>query len=180
MRTTLFLLILLLAIAGCAGKGAGTNPDAANATDAAEASSPAEGVGEAEDTSIIDSVQLEPVGEMQLADGRVLEITDTIKIDKYYIYISGKLNGRSSTVMSLTRLDDLQRWKSIVFQDPHTFTIITRDDTQLRFTDARVFMGADSHDEYAFISTRLGSFQTEQATVLKRDVKAITIYQPQE
>ncbi|QGY39459.1 hypothetical protein GM415_04760 [Pseudodesulfovibrio cashew] len=178
MRTVFSLLLILLLLAACAGKeDVPADPAAENATAESGEAAPDSA---ADANAIVENITIGPVGDLQLADGNAMEITKLNKIGKYYIYISGKLNGRSSTVVSLTRLDDLQHWKKIIFQDQHTFTIVNSEDRELHFSDSRVYLGSDSADTYSFITTPAGSFQEEPATVKKKDVKVINIYQPTE
>lgn len=196
MRTIFLTILLLLTLTACAGKEDapidGTTADTPAAEEAATEDTPAddqpaaeapaaEAPAEDENVSVIDeNLLIGPVGDIRMANGSVLELTSLDKIGKYYIYISGKLNGRSSTVISFTRLDDLARWKSITFQDPHNFTITTRGDQQLNFMDSRVYIGSDSHETYTFQTTPESSYQAEQITVKKQDVKVINFTQPTE
>ncbi len=136
----------------------------------------AETLGPKGDISVInDDLRLEPVGTMIMRDGSTYEITELIKLDKYLIYIVGKLNGRSSTVISLTRLSDLQLWGSIQFKDPKAFTIVSRNKKELFFSDARLYLGSDSATTYTFISTNPNNFQPVTIEVQKKNVQAITI-----
>lgn len=119
-----------------------------------------------------------PFGSMELTDGTVVEITELERLSKYYIYITGKLNGRASTVISLTRLSDLRHWKQIHFQNPKTFTIVNRQDKELFFTDCRIYLGSSSHDSFTFITTNPANYKEEPITIKKSDVKTININQP--
>lgn len=114
-----------------------------------------------------------PVGEIHLQDGTAIEIMDLKRFGKYYIYVSGKLNGRSAMVISLTRLDDLRRWTGIAFQDQYTFTLVTKNKKELNFTDGHVYLGSDSTTDYSFIATNTSSYMIEEMSVKKSDVKLI-------
>jgi hypothetical protein len=136
----------------------------------------AETLGPSGDVSVInDDLRLEPIGTVIMRDGTAYEIAELIKLDKYFIYIVGKLNGRSSTVISLTRLSDLQLWDSIQFKDPRTFTIVSKNKKELFFADSRLYLGSDSATTYSFISTNPNNFQPVTVEVQKKNVKAITI-----
>jgi len=124
---------------------------------------------------IRDDLRLEPLGTMTLRDGTVLEIMDFVKLGKFYIYLSGKLNSRSSTVVSFTRLSDLQMWASISFSDQHTLTVVDRSRKEMLFTDARLYLGTDSPNTYTFTTLNRNNYQPETAVVFKRDVASITI-----
>ncbi|ADU64288.1 MAG: hypothetical protein KUA35_01395 [Pseudodesulfovibrio sp.] len=127
-------------------------------------------------TSVIsDNLRLEPLGSVTLNNGTVHNIMDFQKLGKYFIYIAGKLNGRSSTIISLTRLTDLQNWSSIAFKDPHTFTIVDKKKKELFFAESRLYLGTDSPATYTFISMNPNNFQPEVIEVNKRDVKSIVI-----
>jgi uncharacterized lipoprotein len=92
-----------------------------------------------------------PLGQVQLRDGTTLKIEALQKLgDDYWIYVSGKLNGRSSTVVSLTRFRDLMNWPSIVFKDRHTFTITNRNGKEWVFEDANLYLGDGEADNYSF------------------------------
>lgn len=127
-------------------------------------------------TSVIDeNLRLEPLGAVTLRNGTVYEIMDFKMLGKYFIYIAGKLNGRSSTIISLTRLTDLQNWSSISFKDPRTFTIVDRNKKELFFAESRLYLGTDSPTTYTFISVNPNNFQPEIIEVNKKDVKSIVI-----
>lgn len=183
MRTILFILMLMLTLTACAGKDGSTDLNADNAT-AAEAAA-AEGGEVVEEIVVEETVEIEttldpnvildPVGDVRMVDGTVHELTSFKKLGQYYIYIVGKLNGRSSTVISLTRLDDLQNWAAIQFKDRRTFTIVTKREKQLYFEDSRVYIGSDSHDTYSFYSMDPNTYDTSLIEVKKSDVAAINI-----
>lgn len=177
MRTILLTLMLLLTLAACAGKedvpvdGAATE-DAQSEEAAAEAApadedKPVAGVAKEE-------VAAGPVGNIQLKDGSVIEIAEFKKLGKYYLYISGKLNGRSSTVISFTRLRDVQRWAMFEFKDPYNFIISTKQGKALRFLDSRIYIGSKSHETYSFYITN-ALFEKELLKVKKADVVSISI-----
>jgi hypothetical protein len=127
-------------------------------------------------TSVIsDNLRLEPLGAVTLRNGTVYEIMDFKKLGKYFIYIAGKLNGRSSTIISLTRLSDLQNWSTIAFKDPYNFTIVDKKKKELFFAESRLYLGTDSPATYTFISVNPNNFQPEVIEVNKKDVKSIVI-----
>jgi len=115
-----------------------------------------------------------PVGNIRLKDGSAIEITELKKLGKYYLYISGKLNGRSSTVISLTRLRDLRHWDSFTFKDPYNFIITTKSGKDLRFLDSRIYIGNDSHDTFSFYTTT-DDFEKKLIEINKADVTSINI-----
>jgi hypothetical protein len=149
-------------------------PDSAPATQ--EASAPAQGPdGAPASTNTLNDVVPEgPVGTLQLTDGTTVELTELIKLGNYYLYISGKLNGRSSTVVSLTRFRDLQRWEAFIFKDKNTFTITTKQGKELVFMDARLYLGSGSSDTYSFYTIN-DRFDKVQIDVKKSDVATITL-----
>lgn len=186
VRTILLALLLTLLLLGCASKDDTPEEPAAEATESAQATETTESADSAAgqptgDTALDEEILLsDPVGEMHLQNGTVWEITKLMPIGKFSIYIVGQLNGRSSTVISLTRLSDLRRWKSIEFKDPHTFTITSRDDERYAFTDGYLFLGTDSNRTYTFLSADPITFDNEEVEVNKEDVLAITIKAPSE
>lgn len=125
---------------------------------------------------IREDLRLDPLGTMTLRDGSVLEIMEFVKLGKFYIYLSGKLNGRSSTVVSFTRLSDLQLWASISFRDQHTLTVVDRGRKEMFFTDARLYLGSDSPNTYTFVTLNRNNYQPETAVVYKKDVVSITLH----
>jgi len=177
--------MLLLTLTACAGKDDAPIDDAAAENPASEDAVPAETApaeqAQTDETAAKkksiaeEEAQIGPIGNIRLADGSALELTKFEKIGKYYIYISGKLNGRSSTVVSFTRLSDLKHFASIRFKDQHTFTIITKGEKELHFADSRVYIGSDSPTTYTFHTTRPDSYKTELIEVNKADVKEIII-----
>ena len=175
MRTKFFILLMIMALAACGGKS--TDP-----TDQAAANATAEATVPAEDQGLGDSVlaiQFEPIGEVALTDGTIIPIVEFKQISKYYIYITGKLNGRASTVISLTRLDDMMRWAGIAFKDPNNFVIITRDQKQRHFTDSRIFIGTDSHENFSFITSG-DNYTTQSIDVKKADISTIKFMRAKE
>ncbi|MFH1913245.1 MAG: hypothetical protein ABIK45_03080 [Pseudomonadota bacterium] len=124
---------------------------------------------------IREDLRLDPLGTMTLRDGTVLEIMDFVKLGKFYIYLSGKLNGRSSTVVSFTRLSDLQMWASIAFKDQNALTVMDKNRKEMFFTDARLYLGSDSPNTYTFVTLNRNNYQPETAVVYKRDVVSIVI-----
>lgn len=183
MRTILMTLMLLMLLTGCAGKeDVPADPAAGGDEQAAQVAEGEEGSPAAsKDVSVVDDViKSDPVGTIELVDGTVYELTEVEKIDRYYIYISGKLNGRSSTVISLTRLDDLIKWKAIVFKDPHTFAIVGRQGKKIYFADSDIYFGSDDYHSISFQTTLPGKYTTQLMTVDKRDLKAIVFNDPVE
>lgn len=189
LTTILLALLLALLLAGCSGKDV-TPEELADEAAAEEAMEAKDGVTDetassseaSDDVGLdIETLVVDPVGTIRLKDGTTHELTKLKTIGKYYIYIVGKLGGRSSTVISLTRLRDLRRWKTIVFKDPHTFTITSQNDKELVFTDAYLFIGSDSATTYSFISANPMTFEDEDLEVKKLDVVGIEIIpEPQE
>ena len=116
-----------------------------------------------------------PFGELQLADGSRMEVLNLKRFGKYYIYISGKLNGRSAMVVSLTRLNDIRRWTGIAFKDQNTFTVVTKGEKELHFTEGHVYLGSDSTTDYTFFSTDPNSYMEKEMSVKKTDVKLLLI-----
>jgi len=187
MRNILLTLMLVLTLTACGGKeDVPTDPAGETATteQAAESATAEEDAAQTDDAakttsddkSIVDAdIMTDPMGEVHLADGRVLELSKLEKIGKYYMYITGKLNGRSSTVISFTRLDDIRHWKGISFTDPHNFSIVNGQDKELRFEQSRIYIGSDSADTFTFYTLDSSGFDIELTTVNKRDVKLIAI-----
>lgn len=160
MRTRLFALTLALllaaSLAACSAKDEAAQqpvPDAA-ADQAASApdKTPADPDKAPVSTHTIkEEIPAGPVARVQLRDGSTLTVDSLEKLGgDYWIYITGKLNGRSSTVVSLTRFRDLMQWKSIVFKDPHSFIITTRHGQEWHFEDANLYLGSDKPGTYAF------------------------------
>jgi hypothetical protein len=157
MRTLLpaltLALLLALSLAACSAKDETAQQPIADADAAAEATAPeAEAAKTPTSThSIQEEIPNGPVGQVQLKDGTTLKIEALQKLgDDYWIYVSGKLNGRSSTVVSLTRFRDLMSWPSIVFKDPHTFTITNRRGKEWVFEDANLYLGDGEAANYSF------------------------------
>jgi len=139
--------------------------------DAAEAPAPE---GNATDAKA-EEVPTGPIGEMHLADGSIVEIIELQKIGKFYLYLSGKLEGRTTTVLSPTRLADVRNWAGIAFQDQYTLTIVTKSEKQLQFTDAHLYLGSDDPVSYSFVTTDPNTFEQVVTTVKKADVKTIAL-----
>ncbi len=186
MRTIVFILMLMLTLTACAGKDNMTPEEAAQIeaaeTEGAEAAEAAED-GAAADTgddaaaspeaTLADDFQLDPIGEVKMRDGTSYALARLEKLGPYFIYIAGKLNGRSSTVISLTRMSDLRRWPGIAFQTPNDFSIVTKEEKQLDFKDSRIYIGSSSHDTFTFWAMNPETYQEEKITVKKADVGAI-------
>ncbi|MEF2230339.1 MAG: hypothetical protein V3571_05375 [Pseudodesulfovibrio sp.] len=116
-----------------------------------------------------------PIGELHMADGAIHEILALQKFGKFYFYLSGKLDGRTTTVLSPTRLEDVKRWAGIAFQDQNTLTIVTKGQKQLLFTDAHLYLGSDDPDSYSFMTTDPNTYEDVLLSVKKADVKTIAI-----
>ncbi|WP_319582705.1 hypothetical protein [uncultured Pseudodesulfovibrio sp.] len=162
MRTILLsltlALLLTMSLAACSAKDeTAQQPVPDEPAAAAEAATPAEPVAEKADSSPASTHSIQevipegPVGRVQLKDGSTIKIEALQKLgNDYWIYVSGKLNGRSSTVVSLTRFNDLMNWPSIAFKDPHTFTITNRNGKEWVFEDANLYLGDGKADSYTF------------------------------
>jgi len=181
MRTIsiIMILALTLALAACGSKDeAAGDPMAETAEQAApEAGQPEAVEGEAKTNGPVhpkrvDILPVGPVGTMQMADGTEMEITNLLKVQGYYLYVTGKLNGRSSSVISFTRFQDMKRWKAFIFKDQNNFIITTKAGKELVFMDARLYLGTDSGDEYVF--TTLKDYEEVEVSVRKSDVATIT------
>lgn len=169
MRTIFLTLLMIMTLAACGGKNTAPETDAANAT-ADNATIPE---GDESLDAILD-IQFEPIGTFILTDGTEVPLVEFKKIGKYYIYMTGKLDGRASTVISLTRQDDMSGWAGIAFRGPHEFVIVTRDEKKLHFTDARIFIGSDSHESFTFITSG-ENYTTHPIDVKKEDVSALKL-----
>ncbi|MBG0791637.1 MAG: hypothetical protein H0S80_14190 [Desulfovibrionaceae bacterium] len=163
MRTTLIALLLALALTGCgfaddspeepttpavAGEADGAPADAATQ----EADGSEEEGAAASTNEVMDIVPDGPLATVQLANGSTLEILGLEKLGKYYLYLHGDLNGRSSTIISYTRFQDMARWDAIIFKDENNFIVTTKQGKEMIFMNARLFLGSDSNDTYAFYS----------------------------
>ncbi|MGE4421425.1 MAG: hypothetical protein AB7D39_03945 [Pseudodesulfovibrio sp.] len=156
MRTRLLALTLALllaaSLAACSAKDEAALqpvPDEAAASQEAPAADAAK--TPASTHTIKEEIPAGPVGKVQLKDGTTIQIEALEKLGgDYWIYVTGKLNGRSSTVVSLTRFRDLMNWRSISFKDPHTFTITTSHGKEWVFEDANLYLGDGKSNNYAF------------------------------
>lgn len=167
MRTIFLTLLIALCLTACGGKN--TAPDADNATAQNATVAEGEGLGD-----LMLNIQLEPIGVFILKDGTTIPVLEFEKIGKYYIYIDGKLDGRASTVISLTRQDDMIHWAGIAFHDPTNFLIVTRKEKQLEFSDARIFIGSDSYETFRFITSG-ENYTSKPIEVKKEDVATIKL-----
>ncbi len=170
MRTIFLTLAFLIAIAvPCLAED--TPEEAVSVaesveTETVEIQTP-DGTVEETETEVVEEIVTDPdfmvgpFGSLMLMDGTTYEIAELEKISKYYVYITGKLNGRSSTVISLTRLKDLRHWNQIGFHDPSNFKIFTNEGKELIFTDARIYFGSPSSDSFTFIINNPMSYQEE-------------------
>ncbi|WP_316898054.1 hypothetical protein [Pseudodesulfovibrio indicus] len=180
MRNLLLALMLVLTLVACSAKDEGVQqpvPEAppAEAPDTASAEAPPAKAsnGPVSTNSVRDVVPEGAVGTVQLTNGTTMELTELIKLGDYYLYISGKLNGRSSTVVSLTRFRDLQKWSSIVFKDPRTFVVSNKKGKEWSFEDAALYLGTDKPGMYAFktLNTRYDVVPVE---IPKNEIAIIT------
>ncbi|WP_319541394.1 hypothetical protein [uncultured Pseudodesulfovibrio sp.] len=183
MRTTIIALMLVLTLAACGTKDDSIEspmPDTETADQTAPAASDANqtqvsDTQEPKSTNTIKDVLPEgPVGTLQLANGSTMEISELIKLGKYYFYMSGKLNGRSPTIVSFTRFSDFQKFEAFIFKDEHNFIVTTKKGKELIFMDARIYMGSDSTDTYTFYSVD-EYLDKKLVTVKKSDVATIKI-----
>lgn len=182
MRTILIImmLVLTLALAACGSKDEAVEDPMADAAAAEQVTPEAEEIEAIENEKPegpirperVDILPVGPVGTMQLADGTELEITNLLKVQGYYLYVVGKLNGRSSSVISFTRFQDVKRWKAFIFKDQSNFIITTKAGKELIFMDARLYLGTDSGDEYVF--TTLRDYEEVEVSIRKSDVATIT------
>ena len=188
MRTLIstLLLLTLLSVAALAQEAPPESPAAPDGAaqetvgDDPEAPVPGEAAPAGEEGAAAEPpaeeavVPAGPVGEMHMADGSIIEILSLQKLGKFYLYLSGKLDGRTSTVLSPTRLADIRLWAGIAFQDQHTLAIVTKDEHQYNFTDARLYLGSDDPVSYSFMGTDPNTYEESPVTVKKADVKAIS------
>jgi hypothetical protein len=156
MRTLLLALtlavLLATSLAACSAKDEAVQqpvPDEAAAAPEAPAADAAK--TRASTHTIKEEIPDGPVGQVMLKDGTTLKIEALQKLGgDYWIYVSGKLNGRTSTVVSLTRFHDLMNWRSIAFKDTHSFTITTSHGKEWAFEDANLYLGDGEANEYTF------------------------------
>ena len=156
MRTIIIALLLATTLFGCGffddSVEEPTTPAVAGET--GEEAAPAAGTqpeGPVTSTNeVADIVPEGPVGTVQMANGSTIEILGLAKLGKYYLYISGELNGRTSTVISYTRFQDVTKWDAFIFKDANNFIITTKEGKELIFMNARFFLGSDSYDTYSF------------------------------
>lgn len=155
MRIIAIISLLMLLLTGCATTKGGNEP--------------AESSG-AETTAI---ERAQPIGTVVLRDGSTMELTSFKKTAPHYLRITGKLNGRSSTLIQMTRVDDIRGWKGISFENPATFTIRTQEGKEHPFTDGQVFVGGESEESFTFMSIASGSSEEKESVVPKSEVKLI-------
>jgi len=179
MRAVSVVLMLLVLIAGCAGK----SDQPINTDDQAAAGETVTGEttdAAVESTATSYETLFTPVGNLYLQDGSTVEITDIKRLGNFLIYINGELNGRTPTVMSITRQDDLWNWKVLIFEEDGSLIIRTRANKQLRFTDAHVYLGSADHQEYTFLRRNSINLELEEVSVDKSKVKAIAFNKPED
>ena len=182
MRTILPALILALTLALTLG-GCGffddspeepMEPAVAQETgdEAAAPQAPVSEDGVSSTNEVEDIVPEGPVATVQLANGSTMEVLGLKKLGKYYLYISGELNGRTSTVVSYTRFQDVAQWDAFIFKDANNFIITTKEGKELVFMNARLFLGSDSNDTYSFYSFN-DNYEQDLVEVKKSDVATI-------
>lgn len=184
MRTILtsltLALILALALPGCSffddSPEEPVEPAVAGETDngaaapAAEESRPA---GERSSANEVhDEVPEGPLATVQMADGSTIDIQGFKKLGQYYLYVAGDLNGRTSSVISYTRYQDVAKWDAFIFKDANNFVITTKEGKELVFMNARLFLGSDSNATYAFYAFD-DDYQKALVEVKKADVASI-------
>lgn len=157
MRIIAILSLLLLLVTGCGSK----NTETAEAPEAAPAAVEAEVAQEAD-----------PVGTVVFTDGSTLEFTEFKQDDPVYLHISGKLNGRTSTLIQMTRVDDIRTWKGITFESPDTFSVVYRNNKEFRFTDATLTIGGEG-DTISFMNKEPGE-DLKEVSVPKGNIKLIS------
>jgi len=160
MRTRLFALTLALLLAAsltaCSAKDEAAQQPVPDAAADQAASGPDKAPADADKVptsthTVKEEIPTGPVARVQLRNGTTMIVDSLEKLGgDYWIYVTGKLNGRSSTVVSLTRFHDLMQWKDIVFKDPHSFVITTRRGQEWHFEEANVYLGSDKPGTYAF------------------------------
>lgn len=155
MRTIFITLLLALTLTACGffddsveEPMTAQNPEATQEEVASEDMAQPEIVASTNEVKDIPPEGL--VGTLQLANGSTLEIVDLAKLGNYYVYVTGELNGRSSTVISFTRFQDMQQWEAIIFKDANNFIITTKDGKEFVFMNARLFIGSDSNQKFGF------------------------------
>lgn len=157
MRTIFITLLLALSLTACGffddNVEEPAKPAVAGETTEQEAAAPAAARPDGTIASTNTVKDIPPdglVGTVQMANGSTLHIVDLVKLGNYYLYLSGELNGRTSTVISFTRFQDLKRWDAFIFKDQSNFVIITKEGKEMVFMNSRLFIGSDSNDTYAF------------------------------
>ncbi|BDQ34321.1 hypothetical protein [Pseudodesulfovibrio portus] len=145
---------------------------AAPQADASEEGASGTEAGLSSTNEVEDIVPEGPVATLQLANGSTIEVLGLAKLGKYYLYISGELNGRTSTVISYTRFQDVAKWDAFIFKDPNNFIITTKEGKELVFMNARLFLGSDSNDTYSFYAFN-DNYEKALIVVKKSDVATI-------
>lgn len=156
MRIFAILPLLMLLLAGCGAKNTETAEQPAD--------KPAATAKQA--------IKPEPVGTVVLTDGSTVELTEFKQGDPVLIHISGKLNGRTSTLIRMTREDDIRTWKGITFESPDTFTIVTRSNKEFPFANSSIYIGGKSEDVISFI-TKVPGESAKEVSVPKSSIKLI-------
>lgn len=180
MRTILIAMLLALALVGCgftddSPEEPTTPAVAADPDNNAEAAVTQPDEAATSTNEIVDIVPKGPLATVQMADGSTLEITGLIKLGGYYLYIDGDLNGRTSTVISYTRYQDVAKWEAFIFKDANNFVITTKEGKELAFMNARLFLGSDSNDTYSFYAFN-DNYESVPVTVNKSDVATIKFH----
>lgn len=157
MRIIAILSLLLLLVTGCGSKN----------TEPAEA--PATAASATETESVKPAL---PVGTVVFADGSTLELTSFLQGDPILLRITGKLSGRTPTLIQMTRVDDLRSWRGITFESPDTFSVSYRNNKEFRFTDATLTIGGEG-DVITFMNKEVGE-ELKEVSVPKANIKLIS------
>lgn len=160
------------AVAREAGDEAAAPQAAASEVAASEAGASGAEENAGSTNAVTDIVPEGPVATLQLANGKTMEVLGLKKLGKYYLYVSGELNGRTSTVISYTRFQDVAKWDAFIFKDANNFVITTKEGKELVFMNARLFLGSDSNDTYSFYSFN-DNYEKDLVEVRKSDVATI-------
>ena len=179
MRTIFIALLLATTLFGCGFFDDSVEEPTAPAMvgeTGEEAPAPVAGTkpdGPAASTNeVTDIVPEGPVATVQMANGSTIEVLSLAKLGKYYLYISGELNGRTSTVISYTRFQDVAKWDAFIFKDANNFIITTKEGKELVFMNARFFLGSDSYETYSFYAFN-ENYEKVLVEVKKSDVATI-------
>lgn len=182
MRTLISTLLALVLCTAVLVQAAPPEPPAAPAPPAGDAAAPSQAPAPdqagAPAQAAADQIPNEaadngPIGELHLTNGTTYEIMALPRFGKFYLYLSGKLNGRTSTVISPTRMRDVRRWAGIAFTNQNDFVVVTMAKKQLHFTDAHLYLGSDDPTSYSIRVTDPETYEEKVLTVKKSDVKVL-------